>query len=64
MNSSWIESISYDHDDSSLTVATKSGETYDHWEVPKDVAQEFKNAPSKGAFYNTEIRGSYDCELR
>ena len=64
MNSSWIESISYDHDDSSLTVATKSGETYDHWEVPKDVAQEFKNAPSKGAFYNTNIRSLYDCEMR
>ena len=64
MNSSWIDSISYDHDDSSLTVATKSGQTYDHWEVPKDVAQEFKSAPSKGAFYNKEIRGSYYCELR
>ena len=64
MNSSWIDSISYDHDDSSLTVATKSGETYDHWEVPKDVAQEFKNAPSKGAFYNTNIRSLYDCEMR
>ena len=64
MNSSWIESVSYDHDDSSLTVATKSGQTYDHWEVPKDVAQEFKNAPSKGAFYNTNIRSLYDCEMR
>ena len=38
-----------------------SGRYYRYSNVPADVAQRFASAPSKGRFYNQEIRGSFAC---
>ena len=42
-----------------LTVEFPSGRTYTHEWVPRDVWDDFQAAPSKGAFYNAEIKGQY-----
>ena len=64
MNSSWIKSVSYDGDDHTLSVDTKSGETYEYQNVPPSTADGMDNASSKGAYHNTEIRGNFDCLKR
>ena len=38
-----------------------SGHHYRYANVPAEVARRFADAPSKGRFYNQEIRGSYAC---
>lgn len=38
-----------------------SGRHYRYANVPVEVARRFADAPSKGRFYNQEIRGSYAC---
>jgi hypothetical protein len=64
MNSSWIESVSYDGFTQQLSVATKDGETYDYQNVPQAKADGLESASSKGAYHNTEIRGNFDYQKR
>ena len=62
VESSWIADISHDVADNTLLVEMDSGEIYKHSNVPTEVADDFEDAPSKGVYYNTMIRNSYECE--
>lgn len=57
--SSWIETATYDPDDQTLDIATRSGRTYSHANVPASVFEDFTNASSPGRFYLAEIKDRY-----
>ena len=60
VESSNIDMIGYDEDNSQLHVLFKSGAEYAYSEVPPTVFQEFLDADSKGKFLNERIKGRYD----
>ena len=57
VDSSAIRAVGYDG--STLTVEFHTGRTYDHPGVPYSVYEGLMQAPSKGSFYNSYIRGRY-----
>lgn len=59
MPSSVIRFYSYDADTRDLTVGFVSGRLYLYKNVPAEVAAALKEARSKGAFFNREIRDHY-----
>jgi hypothetical protein len=54
-----IEAIGYDADSQELFVRFVSGETYRYDGVPSTVAEAFLAAPSKGSYFNREIKPAY-----
>jgi hypothetical protein len=54
-----IRSIYYDEASGTLHVAFSDGTDYTYNGVPSDVAAEFKDAGSQGAYFNANIRGVY-----
>ena len=60
--SSVIAAIGYDAHAATLVVALHSGRTYAYAGVAKGVHAAFLAAPSKGAFFNAEIRDAYAYE--
>ena len=61
-DSSWIESIEYfscDKNTGYLIITTKNGREYVHKDLPFQVWEGFKEAPSKGRYYNNFIKGNY-----
>jgi len=54
-----IDMIGYDEDNSQLHVKFRSGAEYVYNEVPPAVYQEFLDADSKGKFLNERIKGRY-----
>jgi hypothetical protein len=60
MPSSVIRGFSYDPAKRELRLTFVSGRRYVYAGVPAEVYDAFKNAPSRGAFFNHEIRDSYD----
>ncbi|MBR6023133.1 MAG: KTSC domain-containing protein [Kiritimatiellae bacterium] len=63
---SWISSISYERDAPdaptgvlTVTLATDP-DPLRYFEVPVDVWEEFKDAPSKGSFYGSQIRQRFE----
>ena len=65
VESSAIRALAY-HTDASLGVAFASGARYRYRDVPEDVFRAFLAAPSKGRYFNDEIRDrfpfTYDVE--
>lgn len=61
MPSSVVQSIDYELDHSRLTVTFTSGRVYEYYIVPATIASAFKNAFSKGTFFNKRIRDKYVC---
>ena len=59
MPSSVIHGFSYDPPTRELRVTFVSGRRYSYVEVPAEVFDAFKKAPSRGAFFNHEIRDRY-----
>lgn len=61
--SSFVEEIFYDENDQSLAVSLDNGgyysQLYVYSGVPKQVAENFMNATSKGQFYTPYIKGKY-----
>ncbi len=57
--SSWISGAKYDTDTKIMQVYIGS-DTYECVGVPADVWAGFKNAGSKGQFFNSNIRGQYN----
>ena len=57
---SFARSLSYDPAKRELWVTFVTGRRYVHAEVPADIFEAFKNAPSRSAFFNEEIRDCYD----
>jgi hypothetical protein len=60
MPSTAIRSLSYDPAKREMRVTFVSGRRYLYAEVPAEVFEAFENAPSRGAFFNREIRDRYD----
>lgn len=54
-DSSWITGAEYDETTGDLTVLM-NGREYTHHGVPPEVVEEFVQAPSKGQFYNQQIK--------
>jgi hypothetical protein len=59
MPSTAIRNLSYDSAKRELRVTFISGRRYVYNAVPPDVFDAFKTAPSRGAFFNYEIRDRY-----
>jgi hypothetical protein len=59
MPSSVIQTFDHDPDRQKLWVKFVSGKRYIYDNVPEDVADAFRAAPSKGVFFNRYIRDRY-----
>ena len=53
-----------DHDEKTLVlkVTFNNGSVYNYYDVPKEVADEFANAPSKGMYLRAVIKDAYRYE--
>jgi KTSC domain len=60
MPSTSIEHIGYDESASELHVTFVGGGTYTYYWVPKQVYSAFRNAKSRGQFFNLYIKDRYD----
>jgi hypothetical protein len=60
MPSTAIRFISYDEVTQRLSVIFVTGRRYLYERVPRHIYDAFVQAPSRGTFFNTEIRGFYD----
>lgn len=54
-----IRGVEYNSQTKDLAVHFNNGRIYVHHGVPKEVYEQFVNAPSKGQYYNLYIRGKY-----
>lgn len=61
MPSSVVQSIDYELVHSRLTVTFTSGRVYEYYMVSAAIASAFRNALSKGTFFNKRIRDKYVC---
>ncbi|XSG82818.1 MAG: KTSC domain-containing protein [Methyloligella sp. ZOD6] len=59
MPSSVIRTFFYDVEGERLTVIFQSGRRYVYEQVPEIVYRELAGAPSKGAYFNENIRDRY-----
>lgn len=59
VDSSTVADVGYDHATMTLEVGFLNGTVYQYFDVPETLAQEFMQAPSKGAFLNASIKNSY-----
>jgi hypothetical protein len=60
MPSTAIQRIDYDEQTRELFVTfVPTGKTYVYFGVPQDVFDDFRNAPSRGQFFNFYIRDRY-----
>ena len=64
-NSSWINSAKYFSCDSQsgFLIITTGNRTYIHQDLPIEVWEQFKDADSKGSFYNRNIKGNNHLRL-
>lgn len=60
---SWIQSVEYNTETKALTVQTERGDSYELQDVPREVYDEFAKAPSKGSYFNRNLKGQYSAEL-
>jgi hypothetical protein len=60
MPSTAIRHLDYEPATRALTVTFVTGRRYEYAGVPPDVYIAFSTAPSKGTFFNNEIRDAYE----
>jgi hypothetical protein len=60
IDSSAIASVGYDAAKEELEVEFTSGNVYRYFDVPQEVYQDLLQAPSKGRFFGSFIRGQYE----
>ncbi len=58
-----IAAIGYNDDAEVLEVEFVTGTVYRYRGVPQDVYEDFRQAPSKGAFFNRHIKDAFPWEL-
>lgn len=60
--SSFIKRLCYDPAEKYVIV--KLDNTYYHYcEVPSSLVNSWRSAPSMGQFYNSRVKGNYDCRI-
>jgi len=59
VNSTNVATAGYDAATMTLEVEFQNGNVYQYFDVPEAVYQEFRQAPSRGQFLNTNIKGVY-----
>lgn len=57
--SSNLKSARYDGDSSTLEVSFKNGTTYQYFDVPQQIADDFNGAESKGTFLAAQVKGHF-----
>ena len=57
-NSSWIRGAVYD-DETLRMIIYIGDDTYECEGVPSEIWNEFKQSPSKGQYFNANIKGKY-----
>ncbi len=57
--SSNISQFCYDADNSTLIVTFKNGSTYNYYDVPNNIYEGMKGAPSKGSYLAQYVKGHY-----
>jgi hypothetical protein len=60
IDSSAIASVGYNAAREELEVEFRSGNVYRYFDVPREVYKDLLQAPSKGRFFGSFIRGQYD----
>ena len=61
MPSTVIRQFSYAPQERRLTVTFVTGRVYEYFDVSSAVAEDFRAAFSKGAFFNRNVRDRYRC---
>lgn len=63
-NDSWISHVKYNTETKEMVITMKGGtkNKYACQNVPREVFEEFKNSPSRGSYFNNNIRGKYNHE--
>nr|VFJ65742.1 MAG: KTSC domain-containing protein [Candidatus Kentron sp. DK] len=61
VSSSAISAIGYDPTSRRMKIRFQRGSTYDFCSVPQSVFDEFISSSSKGRYYDSRIRGKYQC---
>lgn len=59
VDSSHIERIGYDFNSSTLRIEFKSNRTYDYSNVPENVFNELRDAPSVGSYHARNVKNLY-----
>jgi len=62
VNSSMMDEAWYDPERNILQIQFSSMAKYEYYDVPLDVWEAFKVAPSQGQFFHREIRNAYRYE--
>jgi KTSC domain len=62
VSSSVVASIGYNEGTKTLEIEFVSGSVYRYFGVGLDVFEDFRDASSKGAFFNEHIKDEYPCE--
>jgi hypothetical protein len=57
--SSNVSGFGYNETSCILTVEFKSGSRYDYYDVPIQIYESMKEAPSKGQFLHYNVKGNY-----
>ena len=55
-----MRSVGYDRTDQVLEVEFQSGDIYQYLDVPPVIYEELSSAESKGKYFNSEIRDTYE----
>lgn len=61
VNSSMANALGYDNERKILQVEFNSGSVYQYEGVDRDTWESLQTADSTGRFFNSEIKGSYQC---
>jgi lysyl-tRNA synthetase class 2 len=57
-----IKAFDYDELSKILRVEFSSGSVYKYHDIPESIYQELQNAPSKGQYFNAQIRDKFGCD--
>ena len=64
VESTTLDTVGYDHATQLLRLQFHSHAVYDYPGVPVDVYESLLSAPSKGAYFNRNIRGRFPFQKR
>lgn len=54
-----VETIGYDEDSQTLEIEFKNGSVYQYFDVPENIFNELRDAGSIGAYFSSNIKGTY-----